>query len=61
MDKPPPPEDQVEPFAPRSLAFLVGGLVVYGLGFLLLWKNRPDLAPVIIVAGILSMAWAFLS
>lgn len=61
MDKPPPPEEEVDPFKPRSLGCLIAGLVVYALGFVLLSRNQPDLAPVVIVAGILSMAWAFLA
>lgn len=56
-----PPDDPIEPFQPRQLAFLAGGLVAYALGFVLLAKNQPNLAPVIIVAGILSMFWAFLA
>ena len=59
MDKPPPPEQQIEPFSPKGLAFLGGGVVAYVVGFVLLAYNLPDLAPVVIVGGLVSMFWAF--
>ena len=60
MDKPPPPESDASPFTPRGFAVFVLGLVAYALGFLLLSRDHPDLAPVIVVAGILGMVAPFL-
>ena len=57
MAKPDEPEDA---FSARSLTTFGVGLVLYGLGFLLLFKNYSDLAPALIVGGILTMVWAFL-
>jgi hypothetical protein len=37
------------------------GLAAYAAGFLLLARNHPDLAPAVIVGGILAMLWAFLA
>lgn len=58
-EKPPPPEQEIEPFSARGLGFLGAGLAAYGIGFILLANNQPDLAPVVIVGGLVSMFWAF--
>lgn len=58
-EKPPPPEAPIEPFAPRGLGYLAAGFVAYVLGFVLLAHNQPDLAPAVIVGGIVAMFWAF--
>lgn len=60
MGKPQPPENEIEPVTPRGVAYFAAGLVAYVVGFVLLAQNQPDLAPVVIVGGILGMFWAFL-
>jgi hypothetical protein len=60
MDKPRPPEE-TDVFTPRTAVVFIVGLVAYGLGFVLLAGDHPDLSPVVIVSGILAMVWAFLA
>jgi hypothetical protein len=60
MGKPLPEDQPVEVFTQRTAGLFGGGLFTYVLGFWLLARDHPDLAPVVIVAGILTMVWAFL-
>ena len=61
MDKPLPPEDESpDPITARTPPCIAVGLILYGVGFLLLSNNQPDLGPFVVVAGILAMMWGFL-
>jgi hypothetical protein len=48
-----------EPFTLAHGAILAVGLFAYGLGFSLLGQDHPNAAPLVIVAGILTMLASF--
>ena len=58
-----PTERSEEPkpdFTARTYRVFGAGLLAYVLGFVYLAHNMPDVAPAVIVAGILCMLCAFL-
>ena len=61
MGKPDREPAAEEPLGKRHAALFVAGLAAYGVGFALLARNHPDLAPVLIVGGIVTMVAAFLT
>lgn len=60
IDKPPPPDDPADAFTPRAAILFTAGLALYGVGFILLTRGHGDLAPMIVVGGIVTMVWALL-
>ncbi|MBI4860854.1 MAG: hypothetical protein HY815_11435 [Candidatus Riflebacteria bacterium] len=59
-DVPPRTDDAHEELTATNWVVFGIGLLTYILGFILLARNHPDLAPPVIVGGILAMLWAFL-
>lgn len=58
MDNPSPEEET--PLTGKTLTTFGVGLAVYAFGFALLARGHSDVAPLLIVTGILGMVSAFL-